>query len=79
MANLVSLSWTVSTMSKTQPNGITSQERAPPVVGINFGNSYASIAVLNKVPPDVYPLPVAQMIFRMACPIASQTKMESVK
>ncbi|KAG8839652.1 Hsp70 protein that interacts with Zuo1p [Serendipita sp. 400] len=39
-------------MSSKQPNGITeakgSAGKAPPVVGINFGNSYASIAVLNK-------------------------------
>jgi hypothetical protein len=42
----------VSIMSITQPNGTINQpqsSKAPPVVGINFGNSYASIAVLNKV------------------------------
>lgn len=40
-------------MSGPQPNGATNAanntSRIPPVVGINFGNSYASIAVLNKV------------------------------
>ncbi|KIM31188.1 hypothetical protein M408DRAFT_327475 [Serendipita vermifera MAFF 305830] len=40
--------------STPQPNGTVDPKkgppsaRAPPVVGINFGNSYASIAVLNK-------------------------------
>ncbi|KAG8835672.1 Hsp70 protein that interacts with Zuo1p [Serendipita sp. 399] len=39
-------------MSSKQPNGLIepqiSEGKVPPVVGINFGNSYASIAVLNK-------------------------------
>ncbi|CAG7854783.1 SubName: Full=Related to SSZ1-regulator protein involved in pleiotropic drug resistance {ECO:0000313/EMBL:CCA73223.1} [Serendipita indica DSM 11827] len=39
-------------MSSPQVNGTTTPanttQRAPPVVGINFGNSYASIAILNK-------------------------------
>ncbi len=29
-------------------NAVNNAPRVPPVVGINFGNSYASIAVLNK-------------------------------
>jgi hypothetical protein len=50
------------TMSGIQPNGTINQpqsSKAPPVVGINFGNSYASIAVLNKVWTVSNPWPVA--------------------
>lgn len=40
-------------MAVTQPNGSADApievSAIPTVVGINFGNSYASIAVLNKV------------------------------
>jgi len=40
-------------MSTPTPNGDISKEvsgsEIPAVVGINFGNSYASISVLNKV------------------------------
>jgi hypothetical protein len=47
--------WATTTMaSKAQPNGTANREPTevsslPPVIGINFGNSYASIAVFTKV------------------------------
>jgi len=70
-------------LDMSSPNGTTKQpqsSKAPPVVGINFGNSYASIAVLNKVCTVSKNLwPVAEMIFRMVCPIASRMRMENVR
>jgi len=70
-------------MSGPQPNGTKTPQnnasRAPPVVGINFGNSYASIAVLNKASCSEVYLLVWLMASRTMCLIASQTKMVNVK
>ena len=70
------------------PNGTAAPEvpiehsSLPPVVGINFGNSYASIAVFTKVScslaPRIY-LAEEKKNYRKAWRNALPMKMESVK
>jgi hypothetical protein len=53
---------------------------APPVVGINFGNSYASIAVITKVPfftIELVLILIILLISRMDWPSVSQTRTAS--
>jgi len=71
--------------AKTTPNGsaeaLLQISTLPPVVGINFGNSYASIAVFTKVCFDgsFYGISNVKFVDRKGLPNVLQTRMERDK
>ena len=51
--NIFNLTLTMSVPNGTAKGGAQHSENMPTVIGINFGNSFASIAVISKALPRV--------------------------